>query len=491
MTRTDAPTTPTTRRLPTGFRVRIRPEVERHDADRLLVGGSPLRALRLSSAAQELIRDGVVEVASPAGHALAVRLLDSNVADPVLDHEPVHAAQLTVVIPVRDRPRQLDRALAALAPLRCVVVDDASLDAAAIEAVTDRHETRLVRLPVNAGPGAARNAGLREVDTCYVAFVDSDVEVGAQVLLDLTRHFADTAVGMVAPLVRSRSRSARPRWFERHDERSSSLALGERACQVAPGAHVGWLPSACLVARRAVLGDGFDPELRAGEDVDLVWRLVRAGTVVRYDPSGTAWHDARPSVREWLGRKFVYGTGGAVLAQRHGAATAVAALSPAMALAGMALMQRRRWSAVVAAACLLHAGRVLRRNLPDAQGRDRIAIRLACRGVGWSLRQQAALLLRHWAPAALLAGLWSRPVRRALVSALLIDTAVNLPRTRQLPFREQVSDAAARRLDDLAYGTGLWAGAVRARRCRAWHCLGIRVTGRARGRSVPRALLRA
>ena len=33
---------------------------------------------------------------------------------------------VTVVVPVRDRPEQLDRCLAALAPLAVTVVDDAS-----------------------------------------------------------------------------------------------------------------------------------------------------------------------------------------------------------------------------------------------------------------------------------------------------------------------------------------------------------------------------
>ena len=471
----------TTGRLPTGFRVRLRDDVEDYDHGRILVGGSPLRALRLSDAARALIRDRTVEVCSPAGHTLATRLLDTNVADPVLDGIQVDPDQLTVIIPVHNRPTQLERALAALTPLHCVVVDDASTDPAAISAVTARHGARLIRLSDNVGPAGARNAGLRHVHTDLVAFVDSDIQVTAQVLLDLARHFTDRQVGLVGPLVRSRSRTSTPRWFERYDQRSSSLALGERACQVAPGAHVGWLPSACLVARRTALGTGFDPTLRVGEDVDLVWRLADENVAVRYDPSGVALHDARPTIGEWLGRKYVYGTGGAVLAGRHGNRTAVAALPPAMALAAAALLQRRRWSLPAAALCTAHAARRLHANLPDGNGRDSLSARLAARGLGWALRQEAALLLRHWAPPVLLGALVSRPLRRAVATALIIDTAIGLPALARLSAREALTDLIGRRLDDLAYGTGLWAGLLQTRpRTRAWHCVGVRIHRRQR-----------
>ena len=38
-------------------------------------------------------------------------------------------------------------------------------------------------------------------------------------------------------------------------------------------------------------GAVFDPALRVGEDVDLVWRLVAAGLAVRYDPAVEVEHD--------------------------------------------------------------------------------------------------------------------------------------------------------------------------------------------------------
>lgn len=444
-------------RYPIGFRIRIRPDVRRVD-ERLLVGGSPLRAVRLTDAALDLFGDGTVTVVDETTEALAARLVDGNVADPVLSGPGVDPAELTVVIPVRDRTDQLDRALDALRGLRCVVVDDASHDRGAVARVVRRHSAQLVQLPENLGPAGARNAGLREVRTPYVAFVDSDVTVAARTLLDISRHFADQRVVLVAPLVRSRTRSAAPRWFERFDEDDSSLALGTRACVVRPGAAVGWLPSACLVGRTDRLGTGFDESLRMGEDVDLVWRLVEAGEVVRYDPEQVAWHDTRPTIRGWLGRKYLYGTGGADLAVRHGRKGAPAVMSASMAATAAAVLVRRRWSLLAATVGLAHGIASLRRRLPDTPERDRLAVRLGLQGLGWTIRQEAALLLRHWWPLAALLAPRSAVVRRALATALVVDVVVarvDHPGTRYRP--------VARRLDDLAYGAGLWAGAIRAR----------------------------
>ena len=123
---------------------------------------------------------------------------------------------------------QLGRTLSALAPLRCIVVDDASTDPAAVAAVATAHGARLVPLEVNVGRAAGRNIGAALVTTPFVAFVDSDVEVDAASLVQLTRHFADPAVCLVAPRITGVVRADRPRWFERYEVVASSLTLGRR-----------------------------------------------------------------------------------------------------------------------------------------------------------------------------------------------------------------------------------------------------------------------
>ncbi|MGH3349797.1 MAG: mycofactocin biosynthesis glycosyltransferase MftF [Nocardioides sp.] len=462
--------------LPHGFTVRVRDDVRvlpTPNGGLSLVGGSPLRSMRLAPTAADRVVGRQVRAHDATTDLIARRLLDGNLADPA-GLVPVDPAELTVIVPAHDRPELLGRCLAALSGLAVIVVDDASRDPDAVAEVVRRHGATLLALTDNLGPAGARNAGIAQVATPYVAFVDSDVTATPEMLAQLAGHLADPRVALVGPLVRGHSDKSRPAWFERHDMAASSLSLGTRACSVRPGAAVGWLPSACLVARTTTLKEigGFAGDLRVGEDVDLVWRLVEAGHVVRYAPDLEALHEVRGTVRGWLGRKLVYGTGGAELGRRHGSAIAPAVLSPAMAAAGAAILVGRWWSAPAALASLAWGSHVVADALPDVPDCRGLASRLAVRGFGWSLRQESALLLRHWWPLTLVVCLFSRTARRMVLAALIVDTAVAFHETDIRP-----TTLLGRRLDDLAYGAGLWIGALRSGSVR---CLTPRLVHRAR-----------
>jgi hypothetical protein len=83
------------------------------------------------------------------------------------------------------------------------------------------------------------------------------------------------------------------------------------------------------------------------------------------------------------------------------------------------------------------------------------------RGTAVAGRTLARAAVRsHW-PLTLTAALVSRRARRWALAAAAVDAAVGW-----WPLRASVGPArfaAVRRLDDLAYGAGVWAGAVRAR----------------------------
>ena len=111
--------------------------------------------------------------------------------------------EVTAVIPVRDRPAELARCLAGLDGMRVIVVDDGSADRAAVAAAAAAAGALCLRRDRCGGAGAARNTGLAAVRTPLVAFVDSDCVPRPGWLSPLLRHFADPAVGAVAPRIRA------------------------------------------------------------------------------------------------------------------------------------------------------------------------------------------------------------------------------------------------------------------------------------------------
>ena len=174
-----------------------------------------------------------------------------------------------------------------------MVVDDGSADPAPVAEVAGRHGARLVAHRRNLGPAAARNTGLRCVATPYVVFCDSDVVPVPGWLGLLRRHLDDPALAVVAPRVLGPEPQEMDTWLERYEQARSSLDLGPQPAAVRVHGTVGYLPSACLLARVAALAGGFDERMRVGEDVDLVWRLLEAGWAVRYEPAAAVRHRHR------------------------------------------------------------------------------------------------------------------------------------------------------------------------------------------------------
>ncbi|MEU6037881.1 mycofactocin biosynthesis glycosyltransferase MftF [Actinomadura sp. NPDC047616] len=458
MSRTPAPSG-----LPRGFVVELGRRVRVYDGGRTLVGGAPMRLLHLNRRAASLLRGRRVEVTDRLSERLAERLLAVGVADPVVaELPPVDLSQVTVVVPVRDRAAALDRLLTGLAGrVRVVVVDDLSDDPQAVARVAARHEAELVRLPRNLGPAGARNAGLEKVDTPFVAFVDSDVVVAPEAIATLLRHFRHPRVAAAAPQILGLRKQGKPNWISRYEDARSSLDLGPAPALVHPRSAVSWVPSACLVARVDALGEGFTDGMRVAEDVDLVWRLAARGLQVRYEPAATAWHDHRTRLTAWMRRKAYYGTGAHPLAQRHGALVAPAVLSPWSAAVAAAVLAQRRWSVPVAAGVVAVVFTRLSRTVSGSDHPRRLAADLTRLGLVGTAGQTSALLLRHWWPLSLTACLFSRRARRAVAVAAVADGVAEYLRVS--PDLDPVRFVLARRLDDLAYGAGVWAAALRAR----------------------------
>jgi mycofactocin system glycosyltransferase len=450
-------------RLPDGFVVRLAPAVRRRP-DGALLGGSPLRLMRLSGRARDLLAGDRVVVRDEVGAELGGRLLDAGLAVPDLPPRPAHV--VTVVIPVRDRPDGLSRLLGALrddpatADLPVVVVDDGSAVPVSVTGAT------VLRHDVSRGPAAARNTGLRAATTEFVAFLDSDAVPEAGWLERLRPHLDDPRVAVVAPRIVGLAGGERG-WVSAYETAVSALDMGAEAAPVRPFSAVSYVPSAALLARRHALGEGFDESMQVAEDVDLIWRLTAAGWRVRYDPAARVAHDHPAGLGRWLRRRAFYGTGAALLAARHGTAVAPVVLAPESALAwALGVAGGRRGRTAAAGVLALTALRLARRLARPGEGVPvPFAAGLVLRGQGASGRSLARAVTRHHWPLSLAVAVVSRRARRGVLAVALADgLAAWWPQRRRVG---PVRFVLARRLEDLAYGAGLWAGALRARDLRA------------------------
>jgi mycofactocin system glycosyltransferase len=427
------------------------------NAGRTLLGGEPLRVLRLTDAGAVAVREMLngAPADTPARQALARRLTDAGIAH--LRPEPGPVDAVTVIIPVRDRPRELDRCLSALGPGRVLVVDDGSWDPAAVAAVCTRHGAGLLRCEVAGGPAAARNSGLAHVGTELVAFLDSDCVPDPGWLALLAGALGDSAVGAVAPRIRPLGGGGDGSVLARFAADRSPLDLGPHPATVTPGGRVSYVPSAALLVRRAALGEGFDSNLRYGEDVDLVWRLHDQGWRVRYEPAATVGHAEPERVASLLRRRFAYGTSAGPLALRHPARLAPLRLHPRpAAIVGLLLLRRPCSAAVMTGAHVALTVRALRRvDVPPGA-----AAGLALRGVGDSgtaIGRATTMLL----PGLLAVGLTRRRTARAALALSLAEPVRSWVRSERRLDPIRWSGLAI--ADDIAYGAGVWVGAVRHR----------------------------
>jgi mycofactocin system glycosyltransferase len=438
---------------------RLRADVDtRALAPDVLLGGTPLRLLRLSATGGEAARrlfEG--EAADDDATARMARLLvEAGLAQPEVEPR-ASLDELTIVIPVRDRPHELGELLGDLEGIRVVVVDDASTDAAAVRRLAGAYDAVVDRQERPLGPAGARNRGAAIASTPLVCFLDSDVRVPAGALERLLGHFDDPRVAAVAPRMRGPEGSSLAERFERE---ASPLDQGPRPGLVRPGGRLSYVPSAALLVRRQLALGLFDEELAVGEDVDAVWRLAEAGWSIRYEPAVELSHAPRRSWRAWVVQRESYGGSAALLEARHGEAAAPLRGS-VWALGG--------WAMLLAGRPLVGLG-LLGGSVPELRGvldgvvddpwRRAAAISLER---SWSAMPIVARqLLRSYAPLLALGALGSRRLRRTAWAIVLIAGLGRWVRTDAGldPVRFVLLSSA----DDLCYSAGLWRGALGARR---------------------------
>lgn len=230
------------------------------------------------------------------------------------------APTVTVVVPTRDRPDQLARCLAALdaqtaTSFEIVVVDDASVDGAAVAAVAGGTARTVLVRGAGAGPAAARNLGADRARGRVLCFTDDDCRPSPGWVAALAARIDGGAVAVAGP-----TRNGRPDdpFAAASQTITNHLADASRDGSSGPP----FAPTSNLAVRADVFGQvRFDETfpLAAGEDREWCERLAAADHELAFEPAAWVAHHQDLSWRRFWRQQVRYGRGAHRLRRRDAA----------------------------------------------------------------------------------------------------------------------------------------------------------------------------
>lgn len=422
-----------------------------------LLAGSPLTSFTVSDAGAKIL-DAIEErLELPPHHEqLTSRLCTTGAAHQKLT-DRVAADEVTVVIPAfvqneHDQER-IQVLVDSLKGCTVIVVDDASPINVSVSGA------QLIRHDSNRGPSASRNTGLAATTSRYVAFVDLDAHAELEALQTLASALNDESVVLVAPRISTPNKKT---GITEYESFHSPLDLGTEAAVVRPMSRVSYVPATVLVAHADRLRQigAFNEDLRVGEDVDLVWRIVEKGSIVRYVPSIECSHDARPTWRAFVQQRFSYGQSAAALDKQHPYAASPLRAHLLMTLLAITVLCGYLYLAalLILPISLYFVVALRSTKLPI---RSRLTItRIGCTS---TVRLLAMAVRRAWWPIFIIASFFS--VRVTAMYTFSLFTPLMFGVLRKKP-HAVASYVGLRIIDDLAYGLGVWVGAIRHRSLR-------------------------
>ena len=162
------------------------------------------------------------------------------------------------------------------------------------------------------GPAAVRNRGILSGRGTLLAFIDADCVADRNWLGNIVSLLSEPGVGMVGGRILAKSPHEPVRKF------GETIHDHKRAIE---SCNPPYVISMNAATHREVFDKVglFNTDFRRGEDVDLSWRILAAGYVLRYAPDAIIYHENEPRLSGLLREGCQHGYYGVKVKRRHNA----------------------------------------------------------------------------------------------------------------------------------------------------------------------------
>ena len=192
-----------------------------------------------------------------------------------------------------------------------IFVDDGSTDNTQ-EILRKFPKVRNIRQK-NLGLSVARNVGMNAALGEVVAYTDSDCEVDEDWLYFLALSLVRSGhAGAGGPNLIPDEGSWVADCVGLSPGGPTHVMIDDRQAEHVPGCNMAFYTA---ILKRV---NGFDSQFRkAGDDVDLIWRIQNLGQSIGFAPSAQVWHYRRNTVNAYLRQQRGYGEAEALLKYKH------------------------------------------------------------------------------------------------------------------------------------------------------------------------------
>jgi GT2 family glycosyltransferase len=223
--------------------------------------------------------------------------------------------KVSVVVCSYNGGRTMEQCLRSLRALdypdyEVIVVDDGSTDATP-EILKRFPEVRAIR-QTNQGLSVARNVGLHAATGSIVAYTDDDCFADPDWLTLLVHQLERSGAHAVGGPNLTPEDGTLAACVAASPGQPTHVLESDQVAEHIPGCNMAFRREALLAI------NGFDPLYRkAGDDVDVCWRLQQAGMWITFSPGAFVWHHRRQNPRAYLKQQAGYGEAEALLRFQH------------------------------------------------------------------------------------------------------------------------------------------------------------------------------